>query len=143
MEVVSIHLEGNPFHLTPAAMGTFRGNNFFMAKKQREAVRDGRADVIPVFLSDIPRMMREHLPIDVALMSVSPPDKHGFCSLGPSVDVSIGALNIAKTVIAQVNRHVPRIHGDGLIHVSQIKYLVQKVFFLFSSCFLFLVIARV
>jgi acyl-CoA hydrolase len=99
-------------------------------------VNEGRADYIPVFLSEIPELFKRGiLPLDVAIVHVSVPDKHGYCSLGVSVDVARSAVNTAKVVIAQVNPNVPRTHGDGLIHASRFKSLVycedplQEAFF--------------
>ena len=81
---------------------------------------------MPIFLSEVALLFRRGLmPLDVALLSVSPPDHHGYCSLGPSVDVSLDALTAAKVVIGQVNRHMPRTHGDGIVHVSRFNYLVE------------------
>ena len=98
----------------------------FVGPNIRNAIQHGHGSYIPVFLSEIPRLFSSGtLPIDVALISVSPPDEHGFCSLGPSVDVSLAAVQAAKTVIAQVNKHIPRTHGDGLIHIGNINHLVK------------------
>ena len=92
----------------------------------RGAVNTINGDYIPVFLSEVHLLFkRQILPLDVAFIQVSPPDKHGFCSLGTSVDVTIAAIESAKLVIAQVNAHVPRTHGDGIIHVSQIDYAIE------------------
>jgi acyl-CoA hydrolase len=91
----------------------------------RQAVQEGRADFVPVFLSDIPDLFRKgYLPIDVALIQVSPPDIHGYCSLGLGVDIARSAVDTAKVVIAQVNPLVPRTHGDGMIHASKITHMV-------------------
>ncbi|HEY6106699.1 MAG TPA: acetyl-CoA hydrolase/transferase C-terminal domain-containing protein, partial [Anaeromyxobacteraceae bacterium] len=97
----------------------------FVGPNVRQAVQDGRADYLPVFLSEVPRLFRAGiLPLDVALVQVSPPDRHGFCSLGVSVDVTRAAVQMAKTVIAQVNPRMPRTHGDGLIHEESIDFAV-------------------
>jgi acyl-CoA hydrolase len=89
-------------------------------------VRDGRADYVPVFLSEIPNLFNQGiLPIDVALVQVSLPDQHGYCSLGVSVDVARSAVNTARYVIAQVNPNVPRTHGDGLMHSSRFYAMVE------------------
>ena len=81
---------------------------------------------MPIFLSEIMLLFRRGiLPLDVAFLSVSPPDRHGYCSLGPSVDISLDAMSAAKVVVAQVNRHMPRTHGDGIVHVSRFNYLVE------------------
>jgi len=92
----------------------------------RKAVNTGRAAYTPVFLSDIPRLfVDDYLPLDVALLSVSPPDRHGFCSLGPSVDVASTALRTARKVIAQINPRMPRSHGDGLVHLSALDTVLE------------------
>ena len=92
----------------------------------RNQLAEGIGDYVPVFLSEIPLLFsRRILPIDVALIQVSPPDAHGYCSLGPSVDVSLAAIRSAKYVITQVKPHVPRTHGDGLIPASMIHAAVE------------------
>jgi acyl-CoA hydrolase len=97
----------------------------FVSAPIRQAVADGRADFIPVFLSDIPDLFNKNiLPLDVALVQVSPPDPHGYCSLGLSVDIARAAVNNAKRVIAQVNPRMPRTQGDGWIHVSRFDAMV-------------------
>jgi acyl-CoA hydrolase len=98
----------------------------FVGANIRQAVATGEADYIPVFLSEVPGLFRRGiLPLQVAMVQVSPPDKHGFCSLGVSVDVSRAAVQMADTVIAQINPHMPRTHGDGLIHIRDITYGVE------------------
>lgn len=103
---------------------SFHINCMFVSESVRRAVNEGRADFIPAFLSDIPDLFRNQLPIDVALVQVSPPDKHGYCSLGVSVDIARTAVNTAKHIIAQVNPKVPRTHGDSLIHTERFTSLV-------------------
>lgn len=124
MKVVHIHTEGTAPHMSPAAAGRFRTTNFFTGGNAREAINDGRADFVPVFLSEIPLLIRRGIqPVDVALISVSPPDKHGFVSLGPSVDIARAAVQVAKTIIAMVNPQMPRTFGDASIHTSHIDYM--------------------
>jgi 4-hydroxybutyrate CoA-transferase len=126
VEIAQLHTEGEAPYAAPGMEESFRVNAFFVGPNVRQAVNEGRADYCPVFLSEVPRMFRAKiLPLDVALVTVSPPDRHGFCSLGTSVDVSRAAVQCAKTVIAQVNANMPRTHGDGLIHVEQIHHLVE------------------
>lgn len=109
----------------PKYEGIFHINCMFVSDSVRAAVNQGRADFIPVFLSDIPDLFKQnHLPIDIALVQVSPPDAHGYCSLGVSVDIARSAVNTANHIIAQVNPRVPRTHGDSLIHVSRIHHFV-------------------
>jgi acyl-CoA hydrolase len=92
----------------------------------RKAVESGEADYIPVFLSEVPALFRKKIiPLNVALVQVSPPDRHGFCSLGVSVDVSHAAVEMADYVIAQINPNMPRTHGDGLLHISNINTAVE------------------
>lgn len=103
-----------------------RLKSFFVAASTREAVAEGRADYTPINLADVPTLFREQiLPIDVALIQVSPPDEHGFCSYGVSVDVVKAATESAKYIIAQVNPQMPRTLGDSFIHVSQIDAIVE------------------
>jgi acyl-CoA hydrolase len=104
---------------------SFYFNSLFVSPSVRTAVAERRGDYVPVFLSEISRLFdRGFLPLDVALVMVSPPDRHGFCSLGPSVDVARSAVKNAKTVIAQVNPKLPRTHGDGIIHKDDITAMV-------------------
>src|SRR5690606_29399696 len=98
----------------------------FIGKNVRKAIAEGRGSYIPVFLSEIPRLIRQRIvPIHVVLVSVSPPDKHGFCSLGTSVDATRAAIDGADVVIAQVNSYVPRTHGDAQIHYSRLTCMVE------------------
>lgn len=125
VEIVSISLYGNLECVKPEYEGHFHLNSMFVSGAIREAVHEGRADYIPVFLSEIPELFKRGiLPLDVAIVQVSVPDKHGYCSLGVSVDVARSAVHTAKIVIAQVNPNVPRTHGDGLIHSSRLHSLV-------------------
>lgn len=122
--IYQIHTEGAaPYTEDPE---TFKIKTLFVGPNIRKNIQQGRGSYIPVFLSEIPRLFSSGtLPIDVALISVSPPDEHGYCSLGPSVDVSLAATESAKMVIAQVNKNIPRTHGDGLIHIGNIDHLVK------------------
>ncbi len=126
VEVVHLHTEGEAPYAAPQLAKSFRVNSLFVGANVRDAVQQGRADYLPVFLSEVPKLFREGiLPLDVALVQVSPPDRHGFCSLGVSVDVSRAAVQTARTVIAQVNPRMPRTHGDGLIHLDGIDFAVE------------------
>lgn len=103
----------------------FRHNSFFIGNSTRSAVNAGLADYTPIFLSEIPRLfMRGHVPVDVALLQVSCPDAHGYMSLGISVDIVKAAAENAQIIIAQVNSRMPRIHGDGFIHISEVDFIV-------------------
>lgn len=126
VEIVQLHTEGPAPYAAPELAHAFRVNSVFVGPNLRRAVQDGRADYLPVFLSEVPKLFRLGLlPLDVALVQVSPPDRHGFCSLGVSVDASRAAVQTARAVVAQVNRHMPRTHGDGLIHVDDIDLAVE------------------
>jgi 4-hydroxybutyrate CoA-transferase len=121
VRILSLHTEGPGPHLAPAMASHFRHRALFIGANARAAIAEGRAEYIPVFLSDIPSLFsRGVLPIDVALLNVTPPDRHGFCSLGPSVDVALAAARAARTVIAQVNHGLPRTHGDGFLPAARI-----------------------
>jgi len=103
----------------------FRHNSFFIAENAREVVNNGIADYTPIFASDIPALFKRRLvPIDVALVQTSLPDKHGYLSLGISVDITKTAVENASLVIAQVNAHMPRIHGDTFINISDVDFVV-------------------
>jgi acyl-CoA hydrolase len=126
VEIVHIHTEGDAPYTSPEFLGSFHTKAMFVGANMRQAVARGQADYIPVFLSEVPALFRKNiLPLDVAMVQVSPADKHGFCSLGVSVDVSRAAIQMAAHVIAQVNPHMPRTHGDGLIHVDHIDHAVE------------------
>lgn len=119
VELVNISLYGDVELDKPQYHENFHFNSLFVSGSIRQAVNAGRADYVPVFLSEIPELFkRKILPLDVAIVQVSPPDRHGYCSLGTSVDIARSAVNTARYVIAQVNPLVPRTHGDGLIHSS-------------------------
>lgn len=123
-ELISITLQGDIELAKPGYEQAFHINSLFVSEPIRGAVRDGRADFVPVFLSDIPDLMRTVMPVDVALIQVSPPDEHGYCSLGTSVDVARTAVNCARQIIAQVNPLMPRTHGDGMIHTERFAAMV-------------------
>ncbi len=108
----------------PQYADSFHINCLFVSSSVRKAVNEGRADFIPAFLSDIPDLFRGELKPDVALVQVSPPDDHGYCSLGVSVDIARSAVNMATYIIAQVNPKVPRTHGDSLVHTKRFTSMV-------------------
>ncbi len=125
VETVFITVQGDIEIDKPQYEGIFNINCMFVSGSVRKAVDEGRADFIPVFLSDIPDLFKKgHLPLDVALVMVSPPDEHGYCSLGVSVDIDRSAVNTAKYIVAQVNPAVPRTHGDSLIHTTRFTSMV-------------------
>jgi acyl-CoA hydrolase len=125
VELVFISVYGDIQVDKPEYAGIFHINSTFVSESIRKDVNEGRADYIPVFLSEIPELFKQNiLQLNVALVQVSPPDDHGYCSLGVSVDIARSAVNTAKHIIAQVNPNVPRTHGDGLIHSSRFDSLV-------------------
>ena len=126
VEIVSISLQGDMQIADKKYKDNFRINSLFVSQNVRQAVNEGRGDYVPIFLSEIPILFRRGiLPIDVALVQVSPPDKHGYCSLGASVDIAGTAVKTAKYVIAQVNPRMPRTLGDGLVHVKSFYAMVE------------------
>ncbi|NPV13668.1 GNAT family N-acetyltransferase [candidate division WOR-3 bacterium] len=127
VEVTHILTLGVAPYAEEALAARYRANSFFISANVREAVQKGRADYTPIFLSELPRLLRSgRLPIDVALIQVTPPDEHGFCSLGVSVDITKPAAEVAKYVIAEVNPQMPRTLGDSFIHISQIHSIVEN-----------------
>jgi 4-hydroxybutyrate CoA-transferase len=113
-------------YLDPEFEDTFRHNALFIGPNVRRAVREGRADFTPLFLSEIPHLFRNGaLPLNVALISLSPPDEQGFCSFGVEVGVTKPAAEAAQTIVAEINRQMPRTCGDSLIHVSRLRYIVE------------------
>jgi 4-hydroxybutyrate CoA-transferase len=124
--VVHLHTEGRGPHLAPEMAGHFRHRALFIGHNARRAVNEGRADFVPVFLSDVPALfLSGSLPLDAVLLSASPPDAHGFCSLGTSVEAMHAAIRAARTVIVQLNRQVPRTLGESFMHVSDIDLAVE------------------
>lgn len=128
VELVSITTLGELNLMKEEYRNSFFVNSLFVSANMREVVNEGRGDYVPVFLGQIPQLFKKNiLPIDVALIQVSPPDKHGFCTLGTSVDIARAAVDTAKHVIAQVNPLMPRTHGNGIVHVNKIDILVDHV----------------
>ena len=126
VEIVHMKTLGNADYTLPEFEGHFRHRGLFLGENVREAVAAGRADYTPIFLSEIEGLF-EHgeLPLDVVLMQVSPPDAHGYMSLGTTVDCTLTAVRCARTVIAEVNPRMPRTHGDTFVHISQITAVVE------------------
>jgi len=126
VEVVHILTFGKAPHTAPEMEGHFRHNALFIGGNVRQAVNEGRADYTPIFLGEIARLFQEDaLPIDIALIQVSPPDAHGFCSLGIDVGHNLDAARHARHVIAEVNDRMPRTHGDAYLHVRQFHAVVE------------------
>ncbi len=121
VEIYHLHTEGDASYTNIEYKDSFHLNALFLAPNARDAVAEGRADFIPSFLSEVPIMFRRgRIPLDVVLIQVSPPDKHGYCSLGVSIEATLAAMEVAQIIIAQINPQMPRTHGDGLIHISKI-----------------------
>ena len=117
---------GDAKYVTPEMEGHVRLNSLFTGTNVRESVNAGRADWTPIFLSEIPGLFKNgHIPVDVAIIHVSPPDSHGFCSFGVSTDTTIAACKRAKIIVAMVNRQMPRVHGDNFIHASKLDFIVE------------------
>jgi len=126
VKLVHLHIEGPGPHLAPEMAGHFRHLALFIGPNARQAINEGRAEYIPAFLSDVPHLFRRRiLPLDAVLINVTPPDEHGFCSLGTSVDATLAAIESADLVIAQLNRSMPRTLGDAFVHRSAIDVGVE------------------
>lgn len=126
IHIYHLHTEGDAPYAKPEYRESFRTHAFFTAKNVRSAIKSGEADYVPIFLSEVPHLFsRNIIQLDAALIQVSPPDKHGYCSLGVSIDATRAAVLNAKTVIAQINPNMPRTHGDGLIHSSEITFATE------------------
>jgi 4-hydroxybutyrate CoA-transferase len=127
VEIVHMMTMGCAPYVAPAMAGHFRHNAMFIGGNVREAINDGRADYTPIHLSEIEALFESgEMPIDVALIEVSPPDSHGFCSFGVGVDTTLTAARCARYVVAQVNDNMPRTYGDSFIHVSDIDAVVES-----------------
>ncbi len=121
VRMVHLHTEGEAPYAAEDASEAFEVSALFIGPNVRKAINQGRGSYIPVFLSEAPKLFREGvIKVDTALLSVSPPDKHGYCSLGVSIDTALAVVETARCVVAQINPQMPRTHGDGIIHVSQI-----------------------
>ncbi|HVO10348.1 MAG TPA: acetyl-CoA hydrolase/transferase C-terminal domain-containing protein [Vicinamibacteria bacterium] len=126
VEVTHILTFGSADHADPRYEGSFRHRSLFTGTNVRQAVNEGRADWVPVFLSEIPGLVRSGtIPVDVAFLHISPPDEHGFCSYGVGVECTKAAAESARTVVALVNRRMPRSLGDSFIHVSRLTQVVE------------------
>ena len=126
VEICHLHTEGDAPYANPELAASFHVNSFFIGANVRHTLKAGNGSYTPVFLSELPLLFRKKVVLlDVVFIHVSPPDSHGYCSLGVSVEASIAAIENAKIVIAQVNKNMPRTFGDGILHVSEINYLVD------------------
>ncbi len=127
VELISITSLGEVDFNDPVISKSFYFNSLFVSANTRSVANSDRGDYVPVFLSQIPQLFQKKiLPLDVAMIQVSPPDKHGYCTLGTSVDIALSAVQNAAYVIAQVNPRMPRTHGDGFIHLKEIDSLVYQ-----------------
>ena len=125
IELISITNLGDIDFDKPEYRKSFFFNSLFVSANTRSVVNSSDGDYVPIFLSQIPQLFRKNiLPIDVALIQVSPPDAHGYCTLGTSVDIAKAAVEISKIIIAQVNPKMPKTHGDGFLHIKKIHSLV-------------------
>jgi 4-hydroxybutyrate CoA-transferase len=126
VEVVHILTLADAPYADPGMEGHFRHRSLFTGGNVRAAVNEGRADFVPIHLHDVPALIsRGQMPIDVALIHISPPDEHGFCSYGVGVDATKTAVENARTVIALINRQMPRTLGDSFVHVSKLSKVVE------------------
>ncbi len=126
VEVTHLLTFGAADHVDPKYEGSFRHRGLFIGPNVRQAVNEGRADWVPVFLSEISGLIRSGVtPVDVAFIHISPPDEHGFCSYGVGVECTKAAAETAKSVVALVNRQMPRALGDAFIHVSRLTHVVE------------------
>lgn len=125
VEIYSILTLGGAPYVAPQYAESFRHVAFFIGHNVREAVQAGRADFMPIFLSEIPALFRERVPLDWALVQLSPPDRHGYCTVGVAADVVVSAIRNAKHVVAEINSNMPRMWGDTLVHVSQLDAAVE------------------
>jgi acyl-CoA hydrolase len=124
--VIHLHIEGPGPHLAPEMAAHIRHRALFIGPNARRAVNEGRADYVPVFLSDVPRLFDSgELPLDAVLVNATPPDSHGFCSLGTSVEAIHAAIRAASTVIVQFNKAMPRTLGESFIHVDDVDLAVE------------------
>ena len=127
VEICHLHVEGDTPYANPEYKSSFHVNSFFIGSNVRHTLKEGNGSYTPVFLSELPLLFKRNIvPLDVALIHVSVPDRHGYCSLGVSVEACLAAIHNASFVIAQVNKQMPRTLGDGIIHVSEINLFVES-----------------
>lgn len=126
VEVCHLHTEGDAPYANPELSESFHVNSFFIGKNVRHTLTAGNGSYTPVFLSELPNIIRRNIiTLDTAFIHVSPPDAHGYCSLGVSVEATLAAIEKSRVVIAQVNPQMPRTFGDSIIHISRIDYMVE------------------
>jgi acyl-CoA hydrolase len=126
VQICQLHTEGEAPYANPELKDSFHVNSFFLGKNVRHTLKAGNGSYTPVFLSELPLLFKRNIiDLQVALIHVSVPDKHGYCSLGVSVEATLAAIDNADYVIAQVNKQMPRTHGAGIIHISEINAFVE------------------
>jgi len=126
VEVSHLHIEGEARYADPKYKDSFHVNSYFIGKNVRHTLKAGNGSYTPVFLSELPVLFKRNIvSLDVVFIQVSPPDKHGYCSLGVSVEATLAAISNANHVIAQINPKMPRTHGDGVIHISELDTFVE------------------
>lgn len=126
VEVCHLHTEGKAPYADPKYKDSFHVNSLFIGTNVRHTLKAGNGSYTPVFLSEVPNLFKRNiLPVDVALIQVSTPDKHGYCSLGVSLEAILAVIDNAKHVIAQINEQMPRVHGEGIIHISELDTFVE------------------
>ena len=126
VQICQLHTEGEAPYANPELKDSFHVNSFFIGKNVRHTLKAGNGSYTPVFLSELPLLFKKNIiDLQVALIHVSVPDKHGYCSLGVSVEATLAAIDNANYVIAQVNKQMPRTHGAGIIHISEINSFVE------------------
>lgn len=126
VEICQLHTEGDAPYANPELRKSFHVNSFFIGPNVRHTIAAGNGSYTPVFLSELPILFKRNIiDLDVTLIQVSPPDKHGYCSLGVSIEATLAAIENANHVIAQINPQMPRTHGDGIIHISELDYFVE------------------
>ena len=127
VQICQLHTEGEAPYANPELKDSFHVNSFFIGKNVRHTIKAGNGSYTPVFLSELPLLFKRNIvDLQVALIHVSVPDKHGYCSLGVSVEATLAAIDNADYVIAQVNKQMPRTHGAGIIHISEINAFVES-----------------
>jgi 4-hydroxybutyrate CoA-transferase len=125
VSVLHIFTMGGAPYCDPRHATSFRHTAFFVGPNVRAAVQEGRADFVPVFLAEIPALFRTRYPLDWALVQVSAPDRHGYCTVGVSADVVVPAIRSARRIVAEVNPRMPRTHGDTMVHISRLHATVE------------------
>ncbi len=126
VEICQLHTEGMAPYANPDLRESFHVNSFFIGANVRHTLKEGNGSYTPMFLSELPILFKSgNFPLDVSLIQVSPPDKHGYCSLGVTVAATLAAIDASKHVIAQINPRMPRTHGAGIIHISELDSFVE------------------